>query len=225
MVGYSRYLDLVSDLTDDKELIASGMRQEKERCEAALRKAMEGAIVALVSSGDPGVYGMAGLAIELAEAHGWNVPIEVLPGVSAAQAAAACMGAPLALDYACISLSDLLVPWETIRRRLVAVAGADLVVALYNPRSSKRVARFEEAVSIFRDYRSGLTPVGLGTAVGTDEEKVVFTDLDHLLDQEVNMKTVVIIGNTTSRRRGRWFVTPRGYAIERRDEMNGEAEA
>jgi precorrin-3B C17-methyltransferase len=178
---------------------------------------MEGATVALVSSGDPGVYGMAGLAIELAAARGWTVPIEVVPGVSAAQAAAARLGAPLALDYACISLSDLLVPWVTIRSRLAAVAAADLVVALYNPRSIRRVAQLEEAVAIFREHRPGTTPVGIGTAIGTDDEKMCLTDLDHVLEQDVNMRTVVIIGNTTSRCLGPWFVTPRGYAVERRE--------
>jgi precorrin-3B C17-methyltransferase len=217
VAGYNRYLDLVRDLTEGKELIASGMRQETERCEAALQRAMEGATVALVSSGDPGVYGMAGLAIELAAARGWTVPIEVVPGVSAAQAAAARLGAPLALDYACISLSDLLVPWVTIRSRLAAVAAADLVVALYNPRSIRRVAQLEEAVAIFREHRPGTTPVGIGTAIGTDDEKMCLTDLDHVLEQDVNMRTVVIIGNTTSRCLGPWFVTPRGYVVKGRE--------
>lgn len=214
MAGYSRYLDLVRDLTEGKELIASGMRKEKERCEAALRRALEGATVALVSSGDPGVYGMAGLAIELAAARGWDVAIEIVPGISAAQAAAARLGAPLALDYACISLSDLLVPWETIRARLAAVAAVDLVVALYNPRSMRRVAQLEEAVAIFRKHRPGSTPVGVATAVGTEDEHISLTDLEHVLEHDVNMRTVVLIGNSTSRHMGRWFVTPRGYGIE-----------
>ena len=135
-----------------------------------------------MSSGDPGVYGMAGLAIELAAARGISVPIEIVPGVSAAQAAAARLGAPLALDYACISLSDLLVPWATIRERLAAVAAADLVVALYNPRSARRVAQLEEAVAIFREHRPGTTPVGIAAEIGTENERVRVTDLEHLLD-------------------------------------------
>lgn len=213
MAGYTRYLDLVRDLTGGKELIASGMRQEVDRCEAALRRASEGAVVSLVSSGDPGIYGMAGLAIELAAARGLSVPIEIVPGVSAAQAAAARLGAPLTLDYACISLSDLLVPWATIRVRLAAVAAADLVVALYNPRSTRRVTQLDEAVAIFREHRPGATPVGIGVAIGTGEESVLITDLDHVLEQEIDMRTVVIIGNTTSRCLGPWFVTPRGYGV------------
>ena len=213
MAGYGRYLDLVRDLTAGKELIESGMRREVERCEAALLRARDGAVVALVSSGDPGVYGMAGLAIELAAARGISVPIEIVPGVSAAHVAAARLGAPLALDYACISLSDLLVPWDTIRVRLAAVAAADLVVALYNPRSTRRVTQLEEAVAIFRQHRPGTTPAGVATALGTDEERVVLTDLDRVLEQEVDMRTVVLIGNRSSRCVGSWFVTPRGYEV------------
>lgn len=217
MAGYSRYLELMRDLTEGKELIASGMRQETQRCEGALRRAGEGATVALVSSGDPGVYGMAGLAIELAAARKLAVPIEIVPGISAAQAAAARLGAPLALDYACISLSDLLVPWATIRTRLAAVAAADLVVALYNPRSTRRVTQLEEAIRIFREHRPGTTPVGIATAVGTEDEHILLTDLEHALEHEVNMRTVVIVGNSTSRRLGPWFVTPRGYDVEGRE--------
>lgn len=213
MAGYTPYLESLRDLTPGKELIASGMRQEVARCEAALRRAEKGAVVALVSSGDPGVYGMAGLALELAASRGISVPIEIVPGVSAAQTAAARLGAPLALDYACISLSDLLLPWKTIRARLEAVAAADLVVALYNPRSARRVAQLEEAVAILLRHRPGATPAGIATALGTEEERVLLTDLEHLLKQDVDMRTVVIVGNTTSRRLGAWFVTPRGYAL------------
>lgn len=213
MVGYSRYLTLIRDLTCGKELIASGMRQEVERCEAALLRASAGAVVALVSSGDPGVYGMAGLAIELASSRGLSVPIEIVPGISAAQAAAARLGAPLTLDYACISLSDLLVPWAMIRTRLAAVAAADLVVALYNPRSMRRITQLQEAVAIFLEHRPGATPAGIATAMGTEDERVGLTDLAHLLEQEVDMRTVVIIGNRTSRFLGSWFVTPRGYGV------------
>ena len=136
VVGYRRYLELIADLTAGKEVISSGMTEEVQRCRLALKRAAEGRTVALVSSGDAGIYGMAGLAMELAEAEKLAVAIEVIPGVTAASAAAAALGAPLMLDFAAVSLSDLLVPWETIRRRLEAVAAADLVTALYNPRSA-----------------------------------------------------------------------------------------
>ncbi len=194
-------------------MLASGMTQEVERCRAGLQRAREGAVVAILSSGDAGVYGMAGLVLELAAAEGFRLPIEIVPGVSAAQAAAARLGAPLALDYACISLSDLLVPWETIRQRLEAVAAADLVVALYNPKSTKRVRQIEEAAEILRRYRTGETPVGVGTAVSSGEERVVLTTLDRFLGEEIGMRSVVIVGNRSSKSLNGWFVTPRGYAL------------
>jgi len=213
VVGYKRYLDLITDLTDGKELVSSGMTKETERCEAAIRRAEEGATVALVSSGDSGIYGMAGLALQLANNAENPVSIEIIPGVTAATATAARLGAPLMLDFACISLSDLLVPWPTIRQRLEAVSAADLVAALYNPRSKKRTAQLEEAAMIFRKYRSGATPVGVGTAVGTDDESVSLSDLDHFLGLEINMRSIIIIGNSSSTNIAGWFVTPRGYKV------------
>jgi len=213
VVGYTRYLDLIRDLLAGKETIATGMTREVERVRAALRRAEAGNVVALVSSGDPGIYGMASLAIELSSAEGVSVPIEVVPGVSAAGAAAARLGSPLSLDFACISLSDLLVPWDTIRERLAAVAAADLVVGLYNPRSVKRVTQLSEAAEIFRRYRAGGTPVGIGTAVGTPEERIVLSDLDRFLEEEIGMRSVVLIGNRSSKVIDGWFVTPRGYKV------------
>jgi precorrin-3B C17-methyltransferase len=203
----------VADLTAGKELISSGMKEEIERCRAALEQARAGQTVALVSSGDPGIYGMAGLAIELAHAEGFDVEIEIVPGVTAASAAAAKLGAPLMLDFAVISLSDLLVPWETIRRRVEALAPADLVVAIYNPRSTKRVQPFEETIEIFRRHRPGRTPVGVAWALGTDEERLAMTDLEKIHDQPIDMRTVLIIGNSSSRVIDGWLVTARGYAV------------
>jgi precorrin-3B C17-methyltransferase len=213
VVGYKHYLENIRDLTDGKELLSSGMTQEVDRCRAALQRARDGAVVAFVSSGDAGVYGMAGLALELAASEGFSLPIEIVPGVSAANAAAARLGAPLMLDYACISLSDLLVPWETIRQRAEAIAAADLVIALYNPKSAKRVRQIAEVAAIVRQYRPGTTPVGVASAVGSEEERVVLTDLDHLLEQEIGMRSVVIIGNRSSKCLNGWFVTPRGYQL------------
>ncbi len=213
VVGYGRYLELVADLTAEKELIATGMTREKERCRLALARVKEGRAVALVSSGDPGVYGMAGLVLEIAAAEGISVPIEIVPGVTAASALAARLGAPLMCDFAAISLSDLLVPWETIRSRLEAVAAADLVVALYNPRSQRRTCQLAEAAAIFRRHRPGTTPVGIGTAVGTLEEDILLSDLDRFLELPITMRSIVIVGNRSSRRIADWFVTPRGYEV------------
>jgi len=189
------------------------MTREIDRCRAALQSAENGNVVSLVSSGDPGIYAMAGLAIELAHAEKWGTPIEIVPGVTAAGSAAAKLGAPLMTDFACISLSDLLVPWDVIRRRIKAVAEADLVTALYNPRSKKRVQQIEETAAIFLKYREPSTPVGIGTAIGTDEENVILTDLDHFLHEEIGMRSIVIIGNSTSKIIDKWFITPRGYNL------------
>jgi precorrin-3B C17-methyltransferase len=214
IVGYARYLELIADLTANKKLISSGMRQETERCRRALEAARYGETVALISSGDSGIYGMAGLALELNVAEDFSVPIEIVPGLTAGGAAAARLGAPLMLDYATISLSDLLVPWETIRQRLEAVAAADLVTVLYNPKSKKRVKQLDEAIAIFARHRPGTTPVGIGTAVGTVEEQIILTDLDHVLSQEIGMRSLLIIGNRSSKKLENWFVTPRGYNVQ-----------
>lgn len=203
----------MADLTAGKRLISSGMRAEVERCRAALAAAAAGETVALVSSGDAGIYGMAGLAIELAAAEGVDVVIEIIPGVTAASAAAARLGAPLMLDFAVVSLSDLLVPWDAIRRRLEAAAAGDFVVTLYNPRSTKRVQPFEEAVAIFRRHRPDATPVGIATAVGTADEQVTLSTLGRLLEEQVDMRTIVIIGNSQTRIVGGRMVTARGYAL------------
>jgi precorrin-3B C17-methyltransferase len=189
------------------------MAQEVERCGLALDRAAAGESVALVSSGDPGVYGMAGLALEMAQARGMKLAIEIVPGVTSANAAAARFGAPLMLDYAVVSLSDLLVPWETIAKRIDAVAGADLVVALYNPRSRKRTGQVEEAARIIRRHRPGSTPAGIATGLGREGERVILTDLDRFLEEEISMQSVVIIGNRSSRISDGWFVTPRGYRL------------
>ena len=213
IVGYSRYLTLIRDLTEGKQLFASGMTKELERCRTALQGVLQGHTVALISSGDPGVYGMAGLAIELAHAENIPVPIEIVPGVTSANAAAARVGAPLMCDYAVISMSDLLVPWDTIRMRLEAVAAADFVAAIYNPRSRQRTKQLTEAAAIFRRHRPGRTPVAIATAVGTGEERVVLSDLDHFLDEAIDMRSIVLIGNRSSQRLGEWLVTPRGYPV------------
>ncbi len=154
---------------------------------------------------------MAGLVLELAASGGIAVPIEIVPGVTAASALAARLGAPLMCDFAVLSMSDLLVPWEQIRRRLEAVAAADLVVAIYNPRSQKRTRQLAEAAAIFRRHRPGTTPVGIGTALGSPEEQILLSDLDHFLELPIAMRSVVIIGNRPTERIAEWLVTPRGY--------------
>jgi len=220
VVGYTTYLDLVAPLLEGKKVVSTGMTREVERCREALSIAASGSTVALVSGGDAGVYGMAGLVLELADAGEGaihessllDVEIVVVPGVSAVQAAAAVLGAPLMHDFAVISLSDLLTPWEVIERRLVAAAAADFVVALYNPRSKGRVKHLEAARDILLAARPATTPVGIvRNACRPGEERTVAT-LAEVADQRVDMFSIVIIGNSaTYVDGGGRMVTPRGY--------------
>lgn len=226
VAGYSTYLDLIPELLVGKERLASGMRQEVERCRQALERAATGTVVALVSGGDAGIYGMAGLVLELVGADPrvcpdggehtgsplHNVDIEIVPGVSALQAAAARLGAPLMHDFAVISLSDLLTPWALIVRRLEAVSAADFVVALYNPKSNSRTTQIEEARRILLRYRHGATPVGIVRHACRAGESVVVTTLQDFVAHPVDMFSLVIVGNAATFVDGKGrMVTPRGY--------------
>ncbi len=211
IAGYKTYLDLIPELIAGKELLSSGMRQEVERCRLALERAEAGTTVALVCSGDAGVYGMAGLILELLD--GRELDVEMVPGVSAVQAAAARLGAPLMHDFAVISLSDLLTPWPLIRQRLNAAGGADFVVALYNPKSRGRTTQIGTAREILLRHRGPETPVGIVRNACRAGEEVVVTTLTEMLSCEIDMFSLVIIGNSSTYidAAGR-LVTPRGYA-------------
>jgi len=212
VVGYTSYLKDIEDLTTGIEIYATGMRQETGRVAQAIQWAKAGKRVVLVSSGDAGIYGMAGLAYEMA---GENPGFEtiVLPGVTAASAAAAALGAPLMLDFAVMSLSDLLVPWEQICHRLEGLAAAGLVTVLYNPRSRKRLTQLEDALAIFARHRSPQTPVGIVTYAGCPGEKTLLCTLDDAAKQQVDMHSVVVVANADARIIGGKLIVPRGYRI------------
>ena len=219
IVGYKTYLNLVKAFldgrTNDKELVSSGMRHEEERALHAVELAAQGKTVAVISSGDAGIYGMAGLIYEVANKEGGQaIDIEVVPGVSALNAAASLLGAPLMHDFAVISLSDLMTSWEDIALRLEMAARADFVIVLYNPKSTKRTEQIAEAKRIIGQYRKGTTPVGVVTAAYRDEQQITVTDLDHMLDAAIGMQSTVIIGNSSTRVVDGVIVTPRGYGIE-----------
>ncbi|UPU36663.1 cobyric acid synthase [Geomonas paludis] len=215
IVGYQAYLDFIQPLLSGKILYSSGMMREVERCSQALTIAASGRTVALVSSGDAGIYGMAGLALELADEPDApeGVEVVVIPGVSAVQAAASVLGAPLMHDFAVISLSDLLTPLDKIRQRLRAAAEADFVVALYNPRSKGRTTQIEEAAAILIAARGPQVPVGIVRNACRDGEERIITTLGEMLNHPIDMFSIVIIGNASTRlcKDGR-IVTPRGYA-------------
>ncbi len=211
IVGYAPYLERIADLLSGKEQYTSGMKQERERVLEAIELAQNGHSVGLVSSGDAGIYGMAGLAIQLRNQRGYTFPLEIIPGVTAACTAAAKLGAPLMLDYATISLSNLLVAWEVIEKRLHTALAGDFALAIYNPKSNTRTEPFEKLCSIAREYLPDTTPVGIATALGQEDEFVEITTLGALPTARVSMKSILIIGNSTSCLDGEFFITPRGY--------------
>ena len=215
VVGYRPYLDLLGDLIADKEVISTGMRGEVTRCRSAIAKARQGSVVAVVSSGDAGIYGMAGLLLELEEKEDEPLTIEVVPGVTAANAAAAALGAPLMNDFVVLSLSDWLTPLEEIKRRVKAVAAADLVCVLYNPQSRSRRELLPEVINEFAAARGESTVVGTVRNAGREGEKCWLGTLAELPVADVDMVTVVLIGNSRSAIINNRMVTRRGYALEK----------
>ena len=211
IVGYGPYLKRIKDLLGGKKEFVSGMKKERERVLEAVELAEKGHTVGLVSSGDAGIYGMAGLAIQIRNERGSNFPLEIIPGVTAACSAAAKFGAPLMLDYATISLSNLLVPWQTIEKRLRAALTGDFALAIYNPKSKTRTEPFHQLCRITLEYLPVSTPVGIATALGQPDETVELTTLGDLPHANVTMKSILIIGNSTSIIDTGFFLTPRGY--------------
>ncbi len=222
IAGYGTYLDLIRPLIGDRETIISGMTREVQRVETTIQRALEGRKVALVSSGDAGIYAMAGLVLEMCAARGIDVvpapskgqgalQIEVVPGIPALCAGGALLGAPLTHDFAAVSLSDLLTPWETIECRIDAVARADFVIVIYNPKSKRRDWQLQRAQEIIRKYRHDTTPVGIVTAAMRPGERISITTLARMHTEEVDMQTTVFVGNSATRAVGDFMFTPRGY--------------
>lgn len=220
VVGYRTYVRLIADLVKDKQVIAREMAEELDRCGEAVALAQAGQTVALVSSGDVGVFGMAGPLFELLFEQGWTpdtgIEVEVVPGVTAASSCASLVGAPLTHDFCAISLSDMLTPWPVIARRLEAAARADFVTALYNPKSSRRPDQLLEARDLFLRHRDPLTPVAVVRAAYRQRQDVRLTTLAEIADGEVSMLTNLIIGNSNTFVRAGIMVTPRGYGLKYR---------
>jgi precorrin-3B C17-methyltransferase len=228
VVGYKTYIDLIKSLVKEKELIRSGMTKEVKRVETAIELALNGKSCALVSSGDPGIYAMAGLVFEtcklkkipvVSPAQGRDhqdskdaLELEVVPGIPALCAGASLLGAPLTHDFAAISLSDLLTPWELIEQRLDAAAKADFVIVLYNPKSRKRTWQLEKAQQILLKYRDNHTPVGIVVGAMRPNQDVRIVSLEKLHSAHIDMQTTVFIGSSTSSKYLDFMVTPRGYS-------------
>ena len=210
IAGYTVYVDQVKNLYPEKEYLVTGMMKETERCRMAIETALEGKTVAMVCSGDAGVYGMAGLIYELSEEYP-PLEIEMVSGVTAACTGAALLGAPLVHDFAVISLSDLLTPMEKIEKRLHAAAEADFAICIYNPSSKKRHDYLQRACDIILQHRSPDTVCGIARQIGRAEESGEVLTLAELRDRQTDMFTTVFIGNSQTRRIGDKMVTPRGY--------------
>jgi precorrin-3B C17-methyltransferase len=219
VLGYKAYVEQAAPWLQSQEVLASGMTKELDRAALAVEKALAGQTVALISGGDPGIYAMAAVVFELARARGLDLgqrglAIEVVPGVPAVAAAAALLGAPLSHDFACISLSDRLTPWELIERRLDLTASADLVIALYNPKSKGRDWQYAKALQILAQHRAPQTPVGVVTRAQRPGQSVLLTSLQEAPQAAVDMQTIVIIGNSQSFSYQGRMVTPRGYVAK-----------
>lgn len=212
IAGYTVYIDLLKQFVSEKEWIVTGMMKEVERCELALQSANEGKDTAMVCSGDSGVYGMAGIVLELAVKYP-EVEIIVVPGVTAALSGAALLGAPLGHDFAIISLSDLLTPWELIERRLLAASMADLAICIYNPSSKKRADYLQKACEIIRKNQPDNLVCGYVRNIGRDGEEKRILSLLELKEAKVDMFTTVFIGNSQTKEINGKMVTPRGYRM------------
>lgn len=210
VAGYGLYLDLIENLLAGKERIQTGMMREVDRCTAARDAALSGKTVAVVSSGDAGMYGMAGLMFELCEDHP-EIEIEVIPGITAACSGGAVLGSPLTCDFAAISLSDLLTPWEVIEKRVRHAAAADLCMALYNPASKKRTDHLKKVCDLILETQPPEIVCGLVRNIGREGEAFRLLTLGQLRDTPVDMLTTVFIGNSRTKNIGGRMVTPRGY--------------
>ena len=217
IVGYKTYIELIAEITVGKKILASGMRQEIQRAQIAIDEAQKNLNVAVISSGDAGIYGMAGLLLEMILKLPENVQpkFEVAAGVSSLNSAAAILGAPLMHDFAVISLSDWLTPFELIKKRVALAAEGDFVIALFNPKSKSRITYIDEVRKILLNYRAETTPVGIVTNAGRIDERKIISTLKNFTREEINMFTLVLIGNSKTFVKSNFMITPRGYNLEK----------
>ncbi len=218
IIGYDTYVSLVEDLIAGKEVYRYAMTQEVDRANQAIDFAEKGKIVSVVSSGDPGIYGMVGLIYEILAEKGWikgddSIYVECVPGVSSLNSCAALVGSPLMTDFAVVSMSDLLVPWEIIVKRVEAAAMGDYVTVIYNPASKKRVHQLRDTREIFLKYRKPDTPIAIVKGAYRDSQEMVVTTLEKMLDYEdmLGMITTVIVGNSSTFNYEGMMINPRGY--------------
>ncbi|SNV70642.1 precorrin-3B C17-methyltransferase [Clostridium cochlearium] len=208
IVGYTKYIDMVKSLIENKEVVSTGMKGEVERCKKALELSKD-KTVSIISTGDAGIYGMAGLILELKK----DENVEIIPGVTASSSAASVLGSPIMHDNCNISLSDLMTPYELIKNRIELAAKGDFVISLYNPRSKGRPHYLKECLDIIKKHRKGNTPIGVVKNALREGQEITVTDLDSFNEEIVDMFSIVIIGNSQSYIKEGKFITPRGYSL------------
>ena len=213
IVGYKTYINLIAPLCEGKTIHSSGMRKEVERCQQVIDIALTGKTVSMISSGDSGVYGMAGIILEMAAKTNPDLEVEVVPGITSALSSASLAGAALMNDFAVISLSDLMTPWSVIEKRIDKAADGDFVMSIYNPKSKERVEQIAICQAIVSKYRGGNTPVAIIKNAMRQESNVTLTTLDKMLDCHIDMTTTVIIGNSQTFVLNNKMITPRGYTL------------
>lgn len=213
ITGYTTYVDIVKEFFPQKTYKSTGMMKEIDRCRMAVDDAVSGKNVAMISSGDSGIYGMAGIIYQIAEEMGADINIVTVPGITAASSAASLLGAPLMHDTALISLSDLLTPLDLIMRRVEAAAMSDMVITFYNPKSKKRTEYLEQALEIISKHRSSKTPVGIAKNIGRKDEEMTVTTLDNVDHSRVDMFCTVVVGNSQTYISNNRMITPRGYRL------------
>lgn len=213
VTGYTTYIDMLKAYFPEKTYLSTPMRKEVERCRLAVEKTLEGNDVAMVSSGDSGIYGMAGIILQIVEEMKADIEVEVVPGVTAASAAASVLGAPLMHDLTIISLSDLMTPLEQIMKRVECAAMGDFVICLYNPKSKKRTDYIYQAAELIMKYQKPETPVGIVRNACRDGQSVAFTTLGTIREAEIDMFSIVIVGNSQTYMKDGKMITPRGYSV------------
>ena len=211
VVGYTKYVELMRKVFPEKRYVATGMKKEIDRCKIALDYAMMGKCVAFISSGDSGIYGMAGIMLEVAK--NTSIEVEIVSGVTALSSCASILGAPIMHDFAVISLSDLMTPLELIYKRIECAAQGDFVIGIYNPKSVKRSDYLSHAADIIMKYRSKDTPVGIVRNSGRDDQSYKISTLENLENEYVDMFTIVIVGNSSTYTHNNRMITPRGYNV------------
>ncbi|MFQ5456010.1 MAG: precorrin-3B C(17)-methyltransferase [Nitrospirota bacterium] len=215
IIGYKTYIRLLNDLIKNKEIISSGMKREIERARTGVRLAEEGRTLSIISSGDPGIYGMASPLLEVLKEEGWSrgssFDVKIIPGIPALSSAASLLGSPIVNDFASVSLSDLLTPWDTITRRIRAAAEGDFVIVIYNPKSIKRVWQISDVQKIILEYRDGNTPVGIVNNAYRMDQEVILTQLNDMLNFDIGMQSLIIIGSSETFVFEGFMITPRGY--------------